>query len=77
MGISSKPTESAKFTLNETDVQKWLKNSAIFFAPFLLVFLLSVQGGTPVREALNVVYLYGLNTGIDLLRKFIAGHAQK
>jgi len=58
--------------LNKEDVKKWLNNTAIFAAPFLLVFLVSVQSGADINESLYVLYLYALNVIIDLLRKFIA-----
>jgi hypothetical protein len=64
---------SQRFTLNKEDVKKWLKNAAIFFAPALLVFLVAIQAGTPREEALYLVYLWLLNTAIDLTRKFVAG----
>jgi len=55
-------------------IKKVLTNSAIFLAPALLVFLVAIQSGVPVSEALNAVYLWGLNTLVDLTRKFIAGN---
>jgi len=54
------------------DWDKWLKNTAVFGAPFLLVFLLSIKAGSDLKDALNILYLYGLNVAIDLLRKFIS-----
>lgn len=59
--------------LQALDWKKWAKNTLIFAAPFALVFLTAVQAGTPVKEALYVVYLYALNVAIDLLKKFLAG----
>jgi hypothetical protein len=56
---------------------KWLKNTAIFAAPFLLVFLVSIQNGSDMKDALNILYLYGLNVIIDLVRKFIASNPSK
>ena len=66
-------TPSTRFTLNKEDVMAWAKNSAIFFAPFALVFLLAIQQGSDLKDALNILKLYGLNVLIDLLRKFIGG----
>jgi len=63
---------SERFTLNQEDVKRWLKNTAIFFAPAFLVFLIAIQSGTPREEALYLVYLWLLNTAIDLTRKFIS-----
>lgn len=65
--------ESKRFTLNQTDIEKWLRNTAVYSAPFALVFLIAVQQGKTLKEALYVVYLYALNVMIDLLRKFIDG----
>lgn len=65
--------QSKKFSLNSEDAKRVLKNAAIFLAPALLIFLVQVQGGVAMSEALNAVYLWGINTAIDLLRKFIAG----
>ena len=59
--------------MNQDERQKWLKNSAKFFAPFALVFLVSIQGGADVKVALNVLYLYALNVGVDFLSKFTKG----
>lgn len=66
--------DSKKFTLNKEDLQKWLYNSFVFSAPFLLVFLLAIQQGKSIQDALYVLYLYALNVTIDLLRKFTAGN---
>lgn len=64
---------SKRFDLNRVDVEKWANNAAIFLAPALLLFLVSVQSGSDWREALKFVELWLLNTIIDILRKFIAG----
>ncbi len=64
---------SKKFTLNTTDINKWLSNSLVFLAPFALVFLMSIQSGSSMSESLNLLYMYALNVTIDLLRKFVAG----
>jgi hypothetical protein len=65
--------QSARFTLNEADVQKWSKNAVTFFAPAALLFLLEIQSGKSWKEALVALELWALNTAIDLLRKFLAG----
>lgn len=57
-----------------TDWQKWLKNTSIFFAPFALVFLVSIQQGSDLKDALNILYLFALNTAIDLIRKFMSAN---
>lgn len=63
---------SKRFSLNKEDIKRWLKNAAIFFAPAVLVFLVAIQAGTPKEEAMYLVYLWMLNSSIDLIRKFIA-----
>lgn len=62
---------SGRFTLNQYDWAKWGKNAAIFFAPALLILLVALQNGVPMHDALIAVYGWGLNTAVDLLRKFI------
>lgn len=64
---------SKKFTLNSEDAQKIYKNALTFLLPALLVFLVQIQAGVEVKQALYAVYLWGLNTTIDLIRKFIEG----
>lgn len=63
---------SKRFTLNSQDLRKVAKNALTFLAPALLVFLVEIQAGHSPKEAVSVLYLWGLNTAIDLLRKFIA-----
>jgi hypothetical protein len=69
-------TPSTRFTLNRDDIMAWLKNSAIFFAPFALVFLVEVQSGRTMDDAFTALKLYALNVAIDLIRKFVAGKPQ-
>lgn len=57
--------------LQNLDWVSWLKNAALFLAPAALLFLLSVQGGSSVEQALVYVKLWLLNTAIDVIRKFI------
>ena len=61
-----------RFTLDEEQTRKWLKNAAIFLAPAVLVFLVEIQMGKPLNEALVAIQVWALNTAIDILRKFIA-----
>lgn len=63
--------------LKTLDWEKWLKNSAIFAAPFALVFLLSIRSGSDIKDALNVLYLYVLDVVIDLIKKFMATNPSK
>jgi len=62
---------SKRFTLNKQDLIKWGKNTLIFLAPALIIFLTALQTGTPVKEALYSIYLWGLNVLIDILKKFV------
>ncbi|MBU1142015.1 MAG: hypothetical protein KKH92_00050, partial [Firmicutes bacterium] len=48
---------------------KWGKNTLIFAAPALVIFLTAIQQGVPVNQALYSVYLWGLNVAIDALKK--------
>lgn len=59
-----------------TEWSKWLKNTSIFFAPFALVFLVAIQSGSDIKDALNILYLFALNTTIDLIRKFMSANAE-
>ncbi len=63
--------ESKRFTLDAVDWHKWGKNTLIFLAPALLVYLLAIQSGSSPSNALVVLELWGLNTLIDITRKFI------
>lgn len=59
-----------------TDWGKWSKNTAIFFGPFALVFLVAIQNGSDIKDALNILYLFSLNTAIDLIRKFMSANSE-
>lgn len=65
--------ESKRFTLNKEDLLRWGKNTLLFLAPVLIIFLSAIKGGADIKDALYLVYLWGLNIVIDLLRKFIQG----
>ncbi len=77
---------SPKWSLNNADVRKWLKNAAIFLAPLAIIYLVPVasnlQDGfawsdfalTPVTE--GAIVLYVVNTALDFFRKLIAGPTQ-
>ena len=66
-----------RFTLDKENILKWLKNTLIFAAPFLVVFLEAIKSGVDIKDALYILYLYGINVMIDLLKKFIAGTPTK
>lgn len=63
---------SKQMSLDKTDLKKWIKNTILFLAPALLVFLTAIQSWVPVEQALLAVYTRGLNTVIDLTKKFLA-----
>lgn len=65
--------KSKRFTLNNEDITKWLKNALTFLAPLALVWLTAIQQGVSFKDSLNLLYMYALNVSIDLLKKFIAG----
>lgn len=62
---------SKRFSLNNEDIKKWANNTLVFLAPALIIFLTAIQTGVPIKEALYSIYLWGLNTSIDLLKKFV------
>lgn len=62
---------SKRFELNELDMDKWAKNTALFLAPAVVVFLTGLAGGKTWSEMAPVMYLWLLNTLLDLTKKFI------
>lgn len=64
--------DNGRFTLTRAYTERWLYNTAIFFAPAALLFLMAIQSGKSLSEALIVIELWGINTAIDIIRKFIA-----
>ena len=64
---------SKKFSFNKEEIIKVSKNALIFLAPALLIFLTAIQNGVPIKQALYSVYLWSLNTVIDLIRKYTEG----
>lgn len=65
-----KKQSKKRWSIQKTDEQKWLKNTVIFFAPALIMFLTALANGVPLRQAAYALYLWGLNAAIDLLRKY-------
>ena len=67
--------ESKRFTLNQEDLRRVLKNALVFAAPALLLLGADVLKALP--EWLNgpwlLVGLWVLNWLLDLLRKFVSG----
>lgn len=70
--VKLEPLNSPRFQLNENDLHKWLYNAVVFLAPAALAFLLVIQNGGTAEEGLVALKLWGLNTTVDLLKKFIA-----
>lgn len=64
---------SNRFELNREDLKKWLNNAAVFLAPAALIFLVEINSGHTLEQALIAIKVWALSTAIDLLRKFIAG----
>jgi hypothetical protein len=73
MSIITKQAISPAGKLNVEDLKRWGKNALIFLAPVIIIFLTAVKGGADVKDALYLVYLWGLNVVIDLLRKLADG----
>ena len=59
------------------DWKKWLRNTAIFLAPAVLMSLLALQAGHSLVEVTMLLKLWMLNASIDLLRKFIAANPEQ
>ncbi len=57
-------------SLNRYDVNKRLNNMLVFGATALLVFLMALQSGVSIENALLALYTRGISTVIDLLKKF-------
>ena len=64
---------SKRWQFNALDFQRWAKNTLIFLAPALLVFLVQVQAGNTPKEAFAAVEVWLLGVVIDFLRKLISG----
>lgn len=62
---------SNSFRISKEEFWKWAHNTLIFFAPALLVFLMKIQMGGTVQEALLALEIWGINVAIDFLRKYI------
>lgn len=65
--------DSKKMTLNSQDFVQVARNSFIFAAPALLVFLTTFQATHNFQMAAVAIETWVINTAVDLLRKFVAG----
>jgi len=61
---------SGRWQFNSLDFQKWSRNTLIFLAPAIIVFLVSLQSGMTIRQASGALYTWGLGVVLDWLRKF-------
>lgn len=71
-----------KYTLTRTDVNKWLRNAALFAAPVALIYLTYVQSqiadGFSTSDLLPSAFVVGsmatylINTLIDIVRKYVS-----
>lgn len=62
---------SAKFSINKDQWKSIGKSLWKYTAPLVLVFLLSIQAGTPLNEALYVLYGAALQVIINFVSKFV------
>lgn len=76
--------ESKKWSLNWTEVDKWTKNTILFFSPVAVIYLVFVisninQDGFAWSDfklndvIVGSIMLYILNVILDLFKKFSAG----
>ena len=63
--------ESKRYSLNKEQQDSLKRAMAKYIAPLLLVFLLAIQQGTPVVDALWIVYGAALQLTINFLSKFV------
>lgn len=75
---------SKKWTLNQEETQKVIKNAVVFASPVALIYLgfvlsavqkdgFQVNDLVPSSEAVTVIVLWIINTLIDTFKKLIAG----
>lgn len=64
--------KSERFSLNKEQLQSFGRALVKYTAPLLLMFLLSIQAGTPVKDALWLVYGAALQVAINFLSKFVS-----
>lgn len=75
--------ESPKWRLNAEDLAKWGKNTVVFIAPVVLIYLSSVVSAINLdgfqvddlkisQVVLGAMILYVANVGLDVFRKLVA-----
>lgn len=65
--------KSIRWTLNTAEWKVWGRNTLIFLAPVILVFLGELVKAVPKDWQYGALVLYLLNIGIDLFRKWFQG----
>ena len=65
--------QSPSGELSKQDWKQWGKNTLIFSAPLLILFLTQIQAGVDLKTASSLVLAALINALIDLLRKYQAG----
>jgi hypothetical protein len=73
----NKTMTSPKKKLVKADLDRWIRNTIIFFAPALILFLTQLAQGVTFQEALPVLYLWLINTLIDVTRKYLNENTYK
>lgn len=73
----NKTITSPTYKLIKADMRRWLKNTALFLAPALLLFLTQLSIGSSLQESLPVMYLWLINTLMDVTRKFLTENTYK
>mgnify|MGYP000875059822 CR=1 FL=1 len=73
----NKVITSPTYKLIRADFRRWLKNTAIFFAPAFLIFLQQLQSGATIAQASIALKVWALSTLMDLTRKFLVENTYK
>jgi hypothetical protein len=64
--------KNVRFQLNAEQKASLFKAFKKYFAPLILLFLIAIQQGTPLKDALLVIYAGALQMAINFLSKFIS-----
>ena len=64
--------ENKRFSVTPEQWKSIGKSLWKYTAPLILVFLLSLQAGTPLNDAIYVVYGAALQLAINFLSKFLS-----
>jgi len=65
--------EAVSGKINIEELKRWGKNTLTFLAPAIVIFLLALQSGVPIKQALIAIYLWVLNVAIDYFKKLSEG----